>query len=71
MPKELKLILRNQPIGLPPTPKQSEHREKFAKASKEAADSMRDNPALFKLDGAARVMAFNRLVSEILLKARE
>jgi len=55
MPKELKLILRETPIGLPPTPKQSAQREKFTRAAKEVAEEMRDT----KLKGVARVRAFN------------
>jgi len=60
MPKELKIILRETPIGLPPTPKQSAQREKFARAAKEVAEEMKDT----KLKGAARVKAFNARISQ-------
>jgi len=60
MPKELKIILRETPIGLPPTPKQSAQREKFAQAAKEVADEMKDT----RIKGAARVRAFNAKVSQ-------
>ena len=60
MPKELKIILRETPIGLPPTPKQSTQREKFAQATKEVAVEMRDT----KLKGAVKVRAFNAKVSQ-------
>ena len=60
MPKELKIILRETPIGLPPTPKQSAQREKFAQAAKEVAAEMKDT----RIKGAARVRAFNAKVSQ-------
>ena len=60
MSKELKIILRETPVGLPPTPKQSAQREKFAQATKEVANEMKDT----KLKGAARVRAFNARVSQ-------
>jgi len=60
MPKELKIILRDTPIGLPPTPKQSAQREKFARVTKEVAEEMKDT----KLKGAARVRAFNAKISQ-------
>ena len=64
MPKELKIILRDTPVGLPPTPKQSVQRERFTKAAKEVADEMRGT----KLKGAAKVRAFNAKVSQHLLE---
>ncbi len=60
MPKELKLILRETPIGLPPTPKQAAQRERFAQVAKEVAQEMKGT----KLRGAARVRAFNARISE-------
>ena len=60
MPKELKIILRETPLGLPPTPKQSAQRERFAQAAKEVAQEMKGT----KLRGAARVRAFNTRISE-------
>ena len=60
MPKELKIILRETPVGLPPTPKQSAQRERFAQTAKEVAGEMKDT----KLKGAAKVRAFNARVSQ-------
>ena len=64
MPKELKIILRDTPIGLPPTPKQATQRERFARAAKEVAQEMKGT----RLKGAARVRAFNARVSQRLLE---
>lgn len=63
MPKELKLILRETPVGLPPTAKQAEQRKKFARVAREVASEMKDT----RLKGAARVRAFNARVSQRLL----
>jgi len=60
MSKELKLILRETPVGLPPTPRQAAQREKFAKAAKEVAGEMKGT----NLKGAARVRAFNARISQ-------
>ncbi|MBA7540431.1 hypothetical protein ES705_32728 [subsurface metagenome] len=60
MSKELKLILRETPIGLPPTPKQSAQREKFAQVAQECKEAFKDS----KLKGAARVRAMNAWMSE-------
>ena len=67
MPKVLKLILRETPIGLPPTLKQSAQRGKFAQVAKEVAEEMKDT----KLRGAARVRAFNAKVSQRLKAPQE
>ena len=60
MPKQLKLILRETPIGLPPTPGQAAQRQKFARVATEVAEEMKDT----KLKGAARVRAFNSRMSQ-------
>ncbi len=60
MPKVLKLILRETPIGLPPTPKQSVQRKRFAQVAKEVAQEFKDS----KLRGAAKIRAMNRFMSE-------
>lgn len=60
MPKELKLILRETPFGLPPTPKQSAQRDKFTRVAREVAEEMKDT----RLRGAARVRTFNTRISE-------
>lgn len=64
MSKELKLILRETPIGLPPTPKQSAQRGKFAGVVREVTEEMKDT----KLRGAAKVRAFNARISQRLKK---
>ena len=58
--KELRLSLRNQPVGKESTPWLDEHRQKFSQAAKEAAREMQDTP----LRGAKRVRAFNQRVRE-------
>ena len=45
---------------MPPTPKQSAQREKFARVAREVAQEMKDA----KLKGAARVRAFNARISQ-------
>ena len=60
MPRPLKIILRQTPIGLPPTPGQAAQREKFARVAREVAEEMKDT----KLRGAARVRAFNSRISQ-------
>ena len=60
MPKELKLILRETPIGLPPTPKQAVQREKFAQVAKECKEAFKDS----KLKGATKIKAMNRYIKE-------
>lgn len=60
MHKELKIILRETPVGVPPTAKQAEQRKKFAQATREVAGEMKDT----KLKGAARVRAFNARISQ-------
>ena len=60
MPKELKIILRETPVGLEPTPKQSAQRERFAKAAREATKELQGT----KLRGAAKIQEFNRRVGE-------
>lgn len=67
MSKQLKLILKEVPTGLPPTPKQSAQRAKFAKATKEAAMELKGT----NLKGAARVRKLNRLVSDKLTQGPE
>ena len=64
MPKELKIILRETLVGLPPTPKQSAQRERFTQVAKEVAGEMKGT----RLKGAARVRAFNARVSQRLLE---
>jgi len=60
MKKELKIILKETTVGLPPTPKQAAQRERFTRVVKEVADEMRDT----RLKGAARIRAFNARVSQ-------
>ena len=60
MRKELRLVLRETPIGVPPTPKQAAQRERFAQAAREVAEEMKDT----RLRGAARVKAYNARISQ-------
>lgn len=60
MAKQLKIILRETPIGLEPTPKQVIQREKFARVAKEVAEEMKGT----KLRGAARIRTFNARISQ-------
>jgi len=60
MAKVLKLILRETPIGVPPTPKQAAHREKFAQVAGECKEVFKDS----RLRGADKVLAMNRWMSE-------
>jgi|GEM_PF-2225536 len=57
--KELKLILRETPIGVPPTSKQKAQRERFTQVARQVAQEMRST----RLRGTARVQAFNAEVS--------
>lgn len=60
MARQLKIILKNQPVGRSSTPWLDPYRESFAKAAKEVADELKDS----KLKGVARVRAFNARVSQ-------
>jgi len=60
MPKVFKLILRETPIGLPPTPRQSTQREGFAQVANECKEAFKDS----KLRGAAKIRAMNQFMSE-------
>lgn len=58
--EELQIVIRNQRKGRQATPWLEPYRERFAKAAHEAKKEMEGT----KLKGAARVEAFNRLVSQ-------
>ncbi len=60
MPKELKLILKEQPVGREETPWLDPQREKFAQVAKECKEAFKDS----KLRGAAKIMAMNRWMAE-------
>jgi len=60
MAKVLKLILRETPTGVPPTPKQSDQREKFARVAGECKEEFKDS----KLRGADKVRAMNAWTSQ-------
>ncbi len=60
MPKELKLILKEQPVGRQETPWLDPQREKFARVAKECKETFKDS----KLRGEAKVRAMNRWMSE-------
>ena len=60
MAKELKLILREQPVGREETPWLEPQREKFTRVAKEVAQEFKDS----KLKGAAKIRAFNARMSQ-------
>jgi len=60
MSKELKLILKEQPVGRKETPWLDPQREKFAQVAKECKEFFKDS----KLRGADKVRAMNRWMSE-------
>jgi len=60
MPKELRLVLRDTPIGLESTPNQAVQQEKFAQVAKKCSEEFKDS----KLKGAAKVLAMNRFMSD-------
>ncbi len=60
MSKELKLILKEQPVGREETPWLDPQREKFARVAKECKEAFKDS----KLKGAAKIMAMNQWMSE-------
>ncbi|GAJ21435.1 unnamed protein product [marine sediment metagenome] len=60
MPKELKIILRETPLGREETPWLEPQREKFAQVAKECKEAFKDS----KLKGAAKIRAMNRWMSE-------
>jgi len=60
MSKELKIILKEQPVGREETPWLDPQREKFAQVAKECKEAFKDS----KLRGADKVRAMNRWMSE-------
>ncbi len=60
MPKELKIILRETPVGREGTPWLDPQREKFSRVARECKEAFKDS----KLKGAAKIMAMNRFMSE-------
>ena len=60
MSKELRLSLRNQPVGKEETPWLNGQRARFTKATQEASLEMKDT----KLRHTARILKMNALVSE-------
>jgi len=60
MGKELRLILKEQPLGRESTPWLDPQREKFALVARECKEAFKDS----KLRGAAKIMAMNRWMSE-------
>jgi len=63
----LKLILKEVPMGLPPTPKQSAQREKFTRAAKDCHEAFKDS----KLKGTTKVLAMNRFMKQNLQKQEQ
>ena len=60
MSKELKLILKEQPVGREETPWLDPQREKFARVAKECKEAFKDS----RLKGAAKIGAMNDWMSE-------
>ncbi|MBA7664878.1 hypothetical protein ES703_72943 [subsurface metagenome] len=60
MPKELKIILKEQPVGREETPWLEPQREKFAQVARECSQAFRHS----KLRGAAKIRAMNQFMSE-------
>ena len=60
MSKELKIILKEQPVGREETPWLDPQREKFAQVARECIEAFKGS----KLKGAARVRAMNAWMSE-------
>jgi len=60
MSKELKLILKEQPVGREETPWLDPQREKFTQAARECKEAFKDS----KLRGAARIRKMNQWMSE-------
>ena len=60
MSKELRLILKEQPVGREETPHLDPQREKFTRVAKECKEAFKDS----KLRGADKVRAMNRWMSE-------
>ncbi len=60
MSKELKLILKEQPVGREATPWLNPQREKFAQVAKECKKAFKDS----KLKGAAKILAMNAWMAE-------
>ncbi|GAI30144.1 unnamed protein product [marine sediment metagenome] len=60
MSKELKIILRETPIGREETPWLDSQRERFAQVARECKEAFKDS----KLKGAAKIQAMNAWMSE-------
>lgn len=60
MSKQLKLILKEQPIGREATPWLEPQREKFTRIARECKEAFKDS----KLKGAAKIRAMNAWMSE-------
>lgn len=60
MSKELKLILKEQPVGREETPWLDPQRNKFAKVARECKEAFKDS----KLKGATKIQTMNAWMSE-------
>ena len=60
MAKELRIILKEQPVGREATPWLDPQREKFTRVAGECKEAFKDS----KLRGADKVRAMNRWMSE-------
>ena len=62
MGKELKLVLREQPVDVEPTLRQITQRERFARAARETREHFEGS----RLKGADKVIAMNAHMRELL-----
>ncbi|MBA7692969.1 hypothetical protein ES703_101544 [subsurface metagenome] len=60
MSKELKIILKEQPVGREETPWLDPQRDKFARIAEECKEAFKDS----KLKGTVKIRAMNRFMSE-------
>lgn len=60
MSKELKLFLKEQPVGREETPWLDPQRNKFAKVARECKEAFKDS----KLKGATKIQTMNAWMSE-------
>ncbi len=60
MAKELRLILKEQPVGRGETPWLDPQRDKFAQVAKECKEFFKDS----KLKGAAKIIAMNAWMAD-------
>jgi len=60
MPRELKIVLRETPIGRKATPWLEPQRDKFTRVARECKEAFKDS----KLKGEAKIRAMNSFMSQ-------